>query len=140
MIVSRESVSTPWQIRVPPDWVTKPLPEDLTDTRLPNKEYEIAGEVSVFIHSFPMHIPPAAQVERWKRQFDEEQKVSRVAFSGYLGLLFDARSKDQRVIAYALELPTRSSAITIKVVGPASLVDLHEEDIMRAARSFEAIP
>lgn len=155
-----------WRIKRPLPWNRKKEPSgSIQDSRIAVAEFQIGeGEqaISVFIHSFPSNseeerIPPMAQVNRWKEQLDKstplEFHLSRQAFSGYAGLLLDARGKkngkDVRMLAWALSLSPknyyvlgggeRASDIIIKVLGDEESVDLHEEEIRSFARSFELI-
>jgi len=111
-------------------------------------------------------ISPIAQVERWKRQFTTisptDISVTPQAFSGYEGLYFrgtgDLKGANTTVLAWSLCLAPEHyrmlshaeedmaalyremrADVTIKAVGRADMMELHEEDIIDFARSFELI-
>lgn len=165
-ISGREQQNDLWHIRRPVEWTLKDASPSLRDSRLANKEYEIEDAISLVIHSFPSQtiekrIPPLAQVQRWKAQFDRSPPpqfhLSPQAFSGYAGFLLEGegriKGKEVRMLAWALSLspkayfslknPESRSEITIKVVGSEEMVNLHEESILKAVRTLgliEAIP
>lgn len=150
-----------WRIMRPSSWHVLPSPDNLLDTRLPIQEYEIE-DIAFYIHSFPSQseearIPPFAQIQRWKMQFDADPPpefyLERQAFSGYSGILLDGRGKikgqNTRMLAWALALSPRSyhalknpearSDITLKAIGNTFSMDAHEDDIRKSARTFELI-
>ena len=128
-----------------------------------------SGEtIRITIHNFPSQtieerIAPQQQVARWKKQFEtlftSSSSTIQQAFSGYNGLLFEGtgimNGQQIMVLGWALQLPlehyqtilhsslqekdSMRSDVTIKAVGPLSLMQKHKEAIIAAARSFELI-
>ncbi len=123
------------------------------------------------LHDIDEQVPPLVQVDRWKRQFEtldsRESELKPVAFGGYTGQFFKGvgifKGKKMEMMAWSLQLPTEHyralshpesaldkfkfdqmrSDVTIKVLGPDKLVELHREDIEKFVNSFhmiEAIP
>ena len=112
-------------------------------------------------------IAPIAQVNRWQRQFQTLEAASVFikpqAFGGYYGFRLEATGmmKDVKIsiLGWTLQLATEHyqalsrpvsptvaqkyrqmrSDVTIKVLGPASLMLKHQEDIISSARSFQLI-
>lgn len=137
------------------------------DTKLPIAEFLIQEELTVRItvHNFPPRqnegkIPPLAQIERWKRQFEEPppfQSITPQSFSGYMGFLYEGRGiiegENAAVLGWALQIgaeherilskhkfPEEMRAdITIKVKGPIEMVERHRPEIVTFARSFELL-
>jgi hypothetical protein len=126
------------------------------------------GTIRIFIHNFPTQtmeerIPPAAQVARWQRQFDSliphASNVVPQAFSGYSGLLFTGvgtlKNEPTMVMGWALQIASEHyrtlshpdnplnkqmrADVTIKAVGPVSLMEKYQGEIKAFARSFELI-
>ena len=108
-----------------------------------------------------MRIPPQAQLQRWKQQFNPigptSVLVTPQSFSGYKGFLLEAegnmKGEPAAVMGWALQigsdhyrnlsytdLPDQMRAdITIKAVGEPEAIALHRNAIRRLARSFELI-
>lgn len=165
-----------YRVKAPVQWIRRDsLPdENLADTTKPLCEFIIFEEgetIRISVHNFPSEsaenrIPPAAQVQRWEKQFSsfaaEGKTVKPQSFSGYSGLLFKGiglmGEKEHMVLAWSMQLPLNhyqafsqpSNApqkyhaeihadITIKAVGPVPLMEKHEEAIVSFARSFELI-
>jgi len=130
--------------------------------------YEDDGIIRIFIHNFPTktieeRIPPSAQVARWQRQFESlvphESHINPQAFSGYSGLLFTGvgilNNEETMVLAWALQIAPEHcrtlsnpdsylnkqmrSDVTIKAMGPVTLMKKHKQAIETVARSFELI-
>lgn len=111
--------------------------------------------------------PPAAQVARWQRQFQSlsatDSLVEPQTFNGYSGLFFKGVGELNKelitVLGWALRIapehnrtlsypPTKDlhslyqemrADITIKAVGPQSMMGTYEGEIIRFAHSFELI-
>lgn len=112
-------------------------------------------------------IPHEAQVARWQRQIahlhPSESYTVPQAFGGFSGLLFKGVGKingeDSIMLAWSLHLADTHyrnllhppegfdqalakemrADVTIKAVGPKSLVEAKEQDILEFVRSFELI-
>lgn len=165
-----------YTLKVPSTWKrveTTTLP--LTDTRTPLVTYVFGDEgdlVTVTIHNFPLdqiedQIPPLAQVERWKRQFEklipEETEVKPVAFAGYVGLSLRGhgfiKGRETLIEAWSLQMapehfgylshPESKSLhekynqmkgdVTIKIVGPGHVIIKHQPEIDKVIASFHLI-
>lgn len=148
----RIKIPTLWQCQLPaPD-------ESLVDTRKALCEFMIDDKIRVTIHNFPAEtlderIPTQAQLQRWKQQLKDVDPISFVttpqSFSGYVGLLLEGPG----IMGWSLQLgqqqfrslsspefPSQMRAdITIKVTGPAELIQKYRSQIMSATRSFELI-
>jgi len=137
-----------------------PYPNRITDTREPIAQYIFENEdgaITLSIHNFSIAIPPAAQVERWKKQIPNLSPYDSItipqAFSGFSGLGFKGSNDKVATFAWALTLnpelerqlarmerPEKkeaSSNVTIKAVGPKSLMYEYEGEIDAMARSFQ---
>lgn len=162
-----------YRAKIPETWqrIDPPPANSIQDTRLPLVEFLIAEEgeqIRLTVHNFPTssideRVPPAAQIARWKKQFDTLDMHSvytqAVAKGGFSGLYFEAsgrqKSKEIRVIGWSLQLAQEHfnalswlkgeeyvqmrSDYTIKAVGPSTLVSKHKNDLIRFAQSFELI-
>ncbi len=111
-------------------------------------------------------ISPLSQVARWEHQFDSLEPNNSYtipqAFSGYTGLLFHGtgilHEKRSVVLGWALQIAPEHyrtllrmnegnaltykqmrGDVTIKAVGPYSLIEKYETAIIAMARSFELI-
>lgn len=167
-----------YRIKIPQEWQrVDPEPhQSIADTTLPLVTYLIKtpdGEIKFTVHHFPpltskKGIPPLAQVNRWKGQFDEleatHNSLEPQAFSGFVGWKFDAEGllheSATAMLAWALELSPEHGTkiipfgtaeerryslqikadVTLKFVGPASAVALQRKVLINAARTFELIP
>lgn len=112
-------------------------------------------------------IAPAAQVARWQRQFTSlsptDYSITPQTFNGYTGLYFKGEGKlhnsQSMMLGWSLVLAPEHyrmlshgsndeenkkyremrADVTIKAIGPISMMEHHEGDISRFARSFELI-
>lgn len=112
-------------------------------------------------------IPPIAQATRWQNQIDKLfphlSSIRPQSFSGYVGVLFTGvgiqKEKEIMVLGWALQVAPEhfislkpkiddpktpnfkqiSADVTIKAVGPRTLMEQHENEIIAFARSFELI-
>lgn len=112
-------------------------------------------------------IAPTLQIARWQRQFDSQEVITAYttpqAFSGYTGLLFRGsgilKENDSMVLGWSLQLAEEHyrtllntfsketglvyrqmrGDVTIKSVGPRSVMEKYESEITAMARSFELI-
>ncbi len=171
-ISGRDDSTQPiYRANVPLHWKqNNPLPSHsasalLSDTTVPIAEFTFEG-IRITIHSFPAEtlesrVPPIAQINRWKRQFDElypaSVSISPQAFSGYVGLLFEGsglmKQKETMVMGWSLQLAAdhfrtlnrrmgtlqKRADITIKATGPRDLMAQYQREIIAFARSFELI-
>lgn len=166
-----------YRAKVPTDWLRQdpPQKESIADTKKSICEFlikEDGDSIKITIHNFPTHsieerIPPIAQVNRWKRQFESidpaGMEVKPQAFGGFVGLFFEAtgtmQGKSITVLGWSMQLAPehyRSFAweyyrekdpkflqmnadYTIKVLGNPSLVAKYKQQITKFARSFELI-
>lgn len=157
---------------ITPDyWEIKPSENSVADTMKAICEFcitESTGAVRITIHTFPIseshpRIPAAAQIHRWKEQFDElnilQTFVSSESHGGFSGLYFEGQGsiqqKDIKVLGWSMQLAPeyerslslllnpldqyKLSDYTIKVTGPPELVDKYSQDIKCFANSFELI-
>ena len=115
-----------YRVRVPNHWIRKDsLPEEsLSDTTKSLCEFFIVdpeGTIRITLHNFPsdkveQRIPPAAQIARWKKQFDhlnpEDTSIVPQSFSGYAGLKFKGTGLMNQilttVIGWSLQLGEES--------------------------------
>lgn len=157
--------------QVPLSWQRKDalIDESIYDTKIPLTEFQIIeGErnIRLTIHNFPYsslehRIPPLAQIERWKRQFESLDplsiKMEPVSHGGYAGLFIQTKGLvdgvEVALLAWAMQLPPthfrafsdskedyqRRSDYTIKVTGPVDLIEKHQLEIELFANSFELI-
>lgn len=165
-----------YEVEVPESWKKlESTGDNLQDTKTPLVTFlftEGNQTFTVTVHNFPLHdideqVPPLAQVDRWKRQFEtldpSESELKPVAFGGYTGQFFKGvgifKGKKMAMLAWSLQLPTEHyralnhpesalerfkfdqmrSDVTIKVLGPDKLVTLHREDIDKFVNSFHMI-
>lgn len=121
------------------------------------------------IHTFPVNevqsrIPPFAQITRWKTQFEEldplATQVTPQSQGGFVGLLLEAegiyQGQLQKMLGWSMQLAPeydrqlqnkssllknrlRRADYTIKIVGPAFLINKHRKALLNFANSFELI-
>lgn len=162
-----------YHAQVPVGWERiDPDPDhSLEDTTKPICEYLIhEGSIKarITIHTFPIvpsgpRIPPIAQINRWKSQFQELDPLSvciypesHGGFSG-LGLTAEGVYQNEQVTMMAwsmvlaqefvAKLELHGNALdrykladfTIKIVGNSKLIEINRVDIMRFFKSFELI-
>lgn len=156
-------------VKVPNHWIRKEsdLQLDLTaDTTLSLCEFYILegdNEIRITLHNFPqdaeqMKIPPAAQVLRWKNQFDEldlsSSHVISDSFNGFTGLFFEGegilKGNLSKVMGWSMQLANeyarhpyldreKRADYTIKAVGPIELMNRYRPSIIDFAHTFELI-
>lgn len=139
-----------YQTEVPLHWQRIEPEGDLRDTKIPIVSYQIEDAL-LTLHTFPyssfeMRIPPEAQVERWKRQFNNAGEVTQVAHGGFGGFRHEIEGE---MIGYAMQLsPVLFKAIldqdiradyTIKCVGPQITLEKYRDEIDDFATNFEWI-
>ena len=143
--------------------------ESLLDTTKSICEFYVeegAQRIRIAIHNFPSQtaeerIPPMAQIARWKRQFETLdltiQSIVPQSFSGYAGYLYEGkgtvRGQDTTMLGWVLQIGAEHyrmlsrpkfpmemrSDITIKALGPSTLMVKYRKKIIAFARSFELI-
>ena len=158
-----------YQARIPAHWQRKdPSPtESIADTTKPLCEFWIAEEgekIRITVHNFPASstapkIPPMAQLQRWKNQFDRleptQVSITSCAHGGFSGLCLEAtgilNGTAQSLLGWSMQLaPEHTRQLnpedrqtradyTIKAVGPAELMNKFHTEIMNFAYSFELI-
>lgn len=164
-----------YRIKVPNHWLPQfPASKDaISDTTKALVEFFIIEgdeKIRIAIHNFPSNtmeerIPPIAQINRWKKQFQflDSSSVSIIpqAFGGYYGYLLEATGQmhDNKtsILGWALQIapehyralshPVKQSAlhkqmrsdITIKAMGPEALIKKYREEMISSARSFQLI-
>lgn len=162
-----------YRAHVPPDWIRQnPLEnESIIDTTKAICEFHIEGTdslIRVTIHTFPIlkdtsRIPPLAQINRWKGQFEEIDLVATQSTpssrGGFNGLFFEGmgllKGIPTKVMGWSMQLASiyerqlsqgkdpldqiKRADYTIKVVGSPDVIDKHRLDILRFANSFELI-
>jgi len=164
-ICGREGSPT-YRADVPAQWVRKEIPDNKSDTTKALCEFWIGDSIRITLHNFPSEtiearVPPAAQIARWQRQFQELDPqglnitpFATGGFAGYhleatgmvngepetlLGWAMQLAPEHFRVLVIADESSDRRSDYTIKAVGPADLMRTHKQEIVRFAKSFELI-
>ncbi len=143
----------------------------LNDTMKAICEFSIHEEdskIRVTIHTFPINdstprIPPIAQINRWKEQFDELNPLSvsidTDSHGGYTGFCLKAdgiyRNVQTTMLGWSMQLVPeyerklglqrnpldqyKLADFTIKAIGKSDIVEKHKPDIIRFAQSFELI-
>lgn len=164
---------TLYRAKVPTHWVRKePFSKDsISDSTLPNCEFFIGKDPSVYfaLHTFPtdtfeQRIPAEAQIDRWKRQFEEIDLTSIIitprALGGFIGLSFYAsgtlKGQEHAILSYSMQLAQThwrtlqsedlsfkkrqmASDYTLKAIGSPESLAKYKEEIERFANSFELI-
>lgn len=156
---------------VPPKWIR--IDPDSTisilDTTQAICEYwihEQDDKIRITIHTFPIHesiprIPPIAQINRWKTQFDQLDSldilITPQSHGGFTGLYFEAtgiyQNMPNTMMGWSMQLATeferklslhrspldsyKLADFTIKVVGTPSMIERYKPDITQFAKSFE---
>lgn len=157
-----------YTISVPDGWRITTSLNSVADTKLPLIELsyeENEQTIRLTIHNFPytsfdLHIPPQAQIARWKKQFDTltTGEITPQAFAGFVGFSFFGSGEGKEhtaVLGWALQLAPEHekmlattplkfdkqmrSDVTIKATGPLDLIEKEQENIKTIARSFELI-
>lgn len=158
---------------IPSDWTRKdPSPsESIADTTKPITEFSIQdGDqvITITLHTFPISseiqsIPAAAQISRWKRQFDTldvaATHTEEEAHGGFKGIFFEGNGLlngiPTMVLAWSMQLAPayvrilsqqknpldvkKRADYTIKATGSPPLLQKHRSDIVAFAHSFELI-
>lgn len=174
-IVGRDGIAI-YQARVPTHWVCEVTSvESLKDTMKPLCTYVIrenGEEILISIHNFPsesleQRIPPAAQIERWKKQFQTLDPGSIITLQqshgGFSGYLFEGtgnyKEKKKMMLAWAMQIASdhynylshpkdneeltnfkqMRADYTIKALGSVTLMNKYKDEIKAFARSFELI-
>lgn len=164
-LIYQNSAPANWRL-IPPD----PL-SDWRDTRQPIQEFEIeeeAGLIRVTIHTFPFHdprvrIPPQAQTQRWKDQFENLDLYSVIQseehWNGFSGLKIEAsgemKGEKTAMMAWSMQLASlyiqgllvgstpsdiyKLADVTIKVIGAPDALDKQRNQLETFAKSFEFI-
>jgi hypothetical protein len=162
-----------YRAKVPLNWIREDTPESVMDSRKPICSFQI-GDVNDPVHlaihtftfeSFEQRIPPASQVARWKRQFDELEPstlcIDSRACGGFTGLSLHAcgqiKEKDTAVLAYSMQLAPQhwmslqndressfkqkqmTADYTLKATGSPSSIIRWKDEIELFANSFELI-
>ncbi|CAF23815.1 hypothetical protein [Candidatus Protochlamydia amoebophila] len=159
---------------IPQSWIRQDpsLKDSLIDTTLSICEFyakEGNDQARITIHTFPINerqlrIPPLAQIERWKKQFEDldllSVNVTTQSHGGFIGLCLEAegtyQGQLQKMLAWSMhlspeydrQLNNRKDQLkyrlmradyTIKIVGPASLINKQRKAFFQFANSFELI-
>jgi hypothetical protein len=168
LLIYRVKTPRQWEKRTPSET------ESIFDSTKPLAEFLInegGNSIRVTIHNFPTNsfeerIAPAAQIARWKRQFEYFDEVSLnvqpIAQGGFSGLFFEAagilEEKEIKVLGWSMQLSPEhyrnlfsSDAVkqndfkqlrsdyTIKAVGPVELMERHKSALINFSKSFELI-
>lgn len=162
-----------YRAMIPNEWQRIALDPSISliDTMKPIDEYWIQDEESkirLTIHTFPInastpHIPPFAQIQRWKEQFEELNplltSISPESRGGYTGLFLEAEGLYQNeqtgMLGWSMQLAPeferqlslyhepldsyKLADFTIKALGTAALIKKHKRAIVQFAQSFELI-
>lgn len=162
--------------KIPSHWRRKdPLPtESIQDTTKALTEFYIGDleeeKVYLTLFTFPagnieQRVPPVAQLERWKRQFEEFDPTSLVieprALGGFTGFSIHVtgllKGQEKSLLGFSMQLAPihvqtlqnkenastnqkqMAADYTIKAVGPPSAISRWESEITLFANSFELI-
>ena len=150
--------------KVPSDWIRHDpsQTESISDTTKPLTEYIIESgseKIRITVYNFPkQRIPPQAQIDRWKNQFDSLEPtqtfVKNVAHNGFVGLFLDVegimKAEKTKIFAWAMKLAPeysqyinpkeqKSADYTIKAIGPKALMEKHRDTILTFAQNFGLI-
>lgn len=161
-----------YQVKVPSKWIRREVTpsESLIDTTKAIGEFYIEegdASIRITIHNFPSNetakIPPSAQIQRWKKQFDDldltQTYTLQQSHNGFIGLYLEAQGlldhKPAKLLGWSMQLAPeydRQLAVennsinkhkradyTIKAVGPIELMNKHEKSIKFFATSLELI-
>lgn len=157
-----------YHAKVPDSWtqIDPDRKSSLLDTKKPIVSFLIADQLILHVHTFPSQkaeerIPPEAQVARWKNQCQTEDcRFKKIETGGFYGYFFEANHNGQKTCAWCLQLDfdhyqtlhfnaqtveeeehykQMAADYTIKVTGPAPLVEEHQKEITLFADSFELI-
>lgn len=162
-----------YQTTVPQNWIRKDPSENesILDTKKANCEFfihENNQQVRITIHTFPysddsQRIPPQAQIQRWKKQFDHYNSITLItnscSQSGFYGYFFEVEGMINHepitMMGWSMQLSPlfdralkydqdnqaqiKRADFTIKVTGPPELVSKNREDILIFAQHFEFI-
>jgi hypothetical protein len=161
-----------YQAKVPITWQRKdPLATESNENSMKSIcEFYIGLNedlIRLTVHSFPSQslkdrIPPSAQIQRWKQQFEKlsasDFSITQESKGGYTGLFFQANGlidgQKRTVLGWSMQMapeqflnlqePTyhdrhARADYTIKVVGASSNIQRHFKDLLLFAASFELI-
>lgn len=163
-----------YRAKVPKSWKEETVSEGLlADTTKPLLKWTINSHstpIQVTVHNFPRNIgappiPPNAQIERWKRQFDlldpTTVSVEPESHGGFVGLIFqgegEIENKKCMIIGSSMILGKELedeltffikknliqkemlADYTIKATGEREMLPSKKEEIMGFITSFELI-
>lgn len=148
-----------YRAKVPTAWtrIDPASGESLLDTKKPICEFIIGEDIRLTIHTFPTKIPPIAQINRWKAQFQDLDSFSTLILprsqGGFIGLFFEGegqyQDKSQKMMGWSMQLApeydqklesrAQRADYTIKAVGPVESVNQHRKALLLFANSFELI-
>lgn len=162
-----------YRVLVPLGWARQdpPLNESIADTKKAICEFYIHEQdqsIRLTIHTFPimqkqLHVPPQAQIARWKRQFEELDPLATHSqpdsHGGFSGLFFEGQGilegNPVKVIGWSMQLASiyerqlnqakqpldrqKCADYTIKASGPPDLMNKHRTALIAFAHSFELI-
>lgn len=175
-IAARDDGITPdrpllYRATVPLSWIRKDPSHSIVETTKENCEFCLfdgEDKIRITIHTFPIsnhhpRIPPIAQIQRWKEQFDELDlhltHLSAFGQGGFTGLFLEAsgilNDKETTMMGWSMQLAPeyerqlslhfnsldsyKRADYTIKVVGPRRIMAIHRQTIKDFAKSFELI-
>lgn len=162
-----------YRISTPNGWTKlEPDPKiSITNTTFANCEFVLEkkeGKIRLTIHTFPfqdrnLRIPPQAQVNRWKQQFDDIDiltvHVSDESRGGFSGLFFEAegliKGQPTKVMAWSMQIAQiydreleqgknfldswKRADYTIKASGPIEMMTTYRKELIQFSNSFELI-
>lgn len=162
-----------YSAKVPCDWirVDPSLTDSIADTTKPLVEFYIeegSEKIKISVHNFPsdsvqQRIPPIAQINRWRSQFEHTDpaltSITHQSRGGFVGLFLESQGtidqKPIKLLGWAMQLApeyyqllSSSNSVlakqeradyTIKAFGPPELVDKHRAAIIDLANNFELI-
>ena len=149
-----------YRAKVARDWVKLETPKSLTDTKVANATFVIDNGVKLTVHTFPsVHIPPRAQVDRWKEQL-AFSTLKSYGHDGFSGLFLEGEKEGVKTLAWTLQVDPEligrlnfvaqttaeklyyeqmGADFTIKVSGPTELIEEHRSNLLLFANSIELI-
>lgn len=157
-----------YQVKVPLAWkrVDPSESDSLLDTKKPIVTFIIEQNLHLVVHNFPSQsieerIDPSAQIERWAAQLKGGVwRSERVGHDGFSGFYFEGNLESNRVCAWSLQLDAEhyqtlhflaatveeeehyrqmGADYTVKVSGPAALIEKYKDEIALFVTSFQLI-
>lgn len=157
-----------YRAKIPLNWKRiDPLSdESIVDTTKSLCEFLFEeGKIRITIHNFPIEpdqprIPPIAQINRWRSQFESIDpaftNLIAQSYGGFIGYFLDCeglfKNEETRLLGWAMQLAPeydqqighsiskeKRADYTIKVLGMPKMISRYREEIINFANSFELI-